>query len=175
MHKTNRKDQLERVNAQLRDLYGPLYALSVASEQTWTEFFKIYSPNPTGYWPVSNQRQAERWRLWMKEVFMPLNLQMEALVLKHSDLLVDQEMPKVLLDLSAHIEGYKAIMKEWDSKEQESLMQKEANLSIINYPLGLSEYASKHYLELKRKQSELLGALEDQSFVGSFSSHDSRN
>jgi hypothetical protein len=33
-----RKDRLERVNQQMRDLYGPLFSLSNVSTITWKEF-----------------------------------------------------------------------------------------------------------------------------------------
>lgn len=152
----NRKAQLERVDRQLRELYGPLYALSNASGQTWTKFLNVYRPMGD-YWgtnPPPTKEEAEAWRLWMKEVFMPLNLEMETLILKHSDLLVEAEMPKVLLELSAHIAGYKPVMKSWERGDVSR------NLSLINFPDGLSRYAEENYRRLKEKQARLLGELD---------------
>ena len=152
----NRKAQLERVDRQLKELYGPLYALANASGETWTEFRKVY--RPTGpYWgsdPSPSKEEAEAWRLWTKEVFMPLNLEMEALVLKHSDLLAEAEMPKILLELSAHIAGYKPVLKAWERGDVSR------NVSLINFPDGLTRYAEDNFRRLKAKQAMLLGELD---------------
>jgi len=76
-----RKDQLERVNEQLKLLYGPLFALNKATEITWVAFVKRYCNDPN--FRTANNRirpqtpeTQEIWRHWMKNVFMPLNVQM---------------------------------------------------------------------------------------------------
>jgi len=117
------------------------------------EFRKEYRPYVHGYWgtnPPPTREEAEAWRLWIKEVFMPLNLEMEALILKHSDLLVEAEMPKVLLDLSAHTAGYKPILKSWERGDFSR------NVSLIDFPRDLITYAETNYRFLKKKQRELL-------------------
>jgi len=77
-----RKDRLDRVNEQLRDLYGPLLALVTTANSTWTVFRTKYRPEggffdetkpPTGV-------DALAWRTWMKATFMPLNRRMRDLV-----------------------------------------------------------------------------------------------
>jgi len=153
----NRRAQLERVDRQLKELYGPLYALANASSQTWTEFRKVYRPTGLIYWegePPPTKEEAAAWRLWMREVFMPLNLEMEALILKHSDLLAEAEMPKVLLDLSAHIAGYKPVLRSWERGDVSR------NESLISFPYGLIKYAEDNYRHLKAKQATLLGELD---------------
>lgn len=153
----NRKDQLERVDRQLRELYGPLYSLSTAGSRTWKVFRQVYRPNDMSFWdsePAPTPEEAAAWRLWMTEVFMPLNLDMESLILKHSDLLIESEMPEILLELSAHIAGYKPILKSW---AQEDYTQ---NTSAIDFPYGIDEYAQKNYQILKARQAELLGEFE---------------
>jgi hypothetical protein len=151
-----RKDQLERVDRQLKELYGPLYSLSTAGTRIWTRFRQEYRSG-SGFWstnPPPTKHEAEVWRLWMKEVFMPLNLEMEALILNHSDLLVESEMPEVLLELSAHIAGYKPVLKSWDAGNYSE------HLSLIDFPKGLDQYAEQNYRMLKAKQAKLLGELE---------------
>ena len=85
---------------------------------------------------------------------MPLNLAMEALILKHTDLLVESEMPEILLDLSAHIAGFKPVLKSWEQGDFSK------NTSLISFPEGFNQYAEKNYRILKAKQAELLGELE---------------
>ncbi len=151
------KDQLERVDRQLRELYGPLYALASTNNRTYNQFRQKYRHDQPDYWeamPPPTDEEARAWRLWMQEVFMKQNLAMEEMITKHSDLLVESEMPEVLLALSAHVAGYKPVLKLW---EQGDFSQ---NTSILNFPKELTTYAEKSYTLLKNKQLRLLGELE---------------
>lgn len=86
---------------------------------------------------------------------MPLNLEMESLIIKHSDLLVESDIPAALLDLSAHIAGYKPVLKSWERGDFSH------NLSLINFPgEPLAKYAEDRYRALKAKQARLLGELD---------------
>jgi hypothetical protein len=76
---SERKDRLERINRQLGELYGPLFATASASNAAWLTFRSQY--RPTGaYWggtgPKPTPEEAAAWRLWITTVFMPLNRQM---------------------------------------------------------------------------------------------------
>ena len=42
---SQRKEKLERVNSQLRELYGPLFALVNTSEIAWKSFRSVYRPS----------------------------------------------------------------------------------------------------------------------------------
>jgi len=70
-----RKDRLERINLQLRNLYGPLYALEQATGIAWDALSKRY-PNVDrpDFAPPSTEDDLADWRLWMSEVFMPFIL-----------------------------------------------------------------------------------------------------
>jgi hypothetical protein len=46
LYLARRKERLERVNQQLRLLYGPLFALVNASSITWGEFVRQYCTDP---------------------------------------------------------------------------------------------------------------------------------
>src|SRR5262245_13376048 len=97
-----RKDRLDRVNRQLSELYGPLRALNAAVYRLWREFRSRHRPSGQ-YWrdpDPPTPEDAEAWRLWMTTVFMPLNREMERVVVQHADLLRGSEkMPECLLDL----------------------------------------------------------------------------
>src|SRR5262245_45094456 len=65
-----RKDQLERVDRQLSELYGPLYASSSAGNRIRIRFRNVYRPN-IQYWRKEHQpteAEASAWRHWMKAV-----------------------------------------------------------------------------------------------------------
>src|SRR5947209_1888781 len=113
-----RKDRLERVNRQLKEFYGPLYALSYASDKAWREAFRAqYRPHGS-FWsgaPPPTPSEEVAWRLWMTEVFMPLNVQMERLIIGNADLLDEPEIPECLLVVCAHVSAYKAVLARWET------------------------------------------------------------
>jgi hypothetical protein len=153
-----RKDRLERVSQQLRQLYGPLYAQTEAANSVWLAFARKYRPEGGGFWredlPPSSDEQAA-WRLWMTEVFMPINLRLEQLVINNADLLIETEMPPCLLDLCAHVAAYKAVLKRWAREDFSE------HTSVINFPRGpLRRYLEPAYRRLKAEQAELLGKLQ---------------
>ena len=103
-----RKDRLERINEQLRDLYGPLYALEISARSAWMEFRKQYRPDRR-YWqddPPPTAEEAQAWRTWMKSVFMPINRRMRDVVVTKAHLIDGSEMPQSLRDLAAHVSAY---------------------------------------------------------------------
>jgi hypothetical protein len=149
-----RKDRLERVNKQLSDLYGPLYALVSSSASCWKAFRAQYRPG-VPFWgtdPPPTDEEAEAWRLWIVEVFMPLNVAMADVITQNADLLDEPEVPPVLLDICAHVKGYQPIIKRWEAGDFSE------NSSVINFPRGrIEEFALKEFSRLKEKQRALLG------------------
>ena len=149
-----RKDRLERVNQQLRELYGPLSALVEAGSMAWGAFRTRHRPG-VNYFSDGNPTSQEdlgAWRLWMLEVFMPLNLRLESLILDHADLVDESEMPEGFRLLIAHVTSYKPVLKGWaDGNFSE-------HLSVIPFPrVQLEAHVSTTYGRLKREQGMLLG------------------
>jgi hypothetical protein len=156
-----RKDTLERINQQLRDLYGPLFALIKASNTTWQAWKGLFGRDPSfrmesGIRP-QNEETERVWRHWIRHVFMPLNLQMSQLIIEHADLLDEEEIHPSLLQLSAHVHGYKGIIAAWDEKDYS------VHMSLINFPgKALEEYATNSYKKLKSRQAKLLEKVQRQ-------------
>ena len=149
-----RKDRLERVSRQLSELYGPLYAHLCASDAAWKAFFDAYSPGPRSFWgdKVPTEEQAAAFRLWMTSVFMPMNTAMVDAFTQHADLIDEDEMPKCLLDLAAHVAAYRAVLKSWEAGDFST------HTSLLNFPAAaLESYLAPAYRRLKRRQLELLG------------------
>jgi hypothetical protein len=156
-----RNDRLERINRQLSEFYGPLLALTRSSGQSWQAFRQRYRPpGSESFWksdPPPTTEDAVAWRLWMTTVFMPVHRRMMELVLERADLIEEPEMPPSLLDLCAHVNGYQAILKEWEKGEISTA--REDNISVVNFPgQELAEYAAAAFGRLKAEQAELLGA-----------------
>src|SRR3954466_1981218 len=155
-----RNDRLERINRQLSDFYGPLLALTRSSERSWEAFRQRHRPPPErSFWklePPASEDDVVAWRLWMATVFMPMHQQMMDIVLTHADLIDESEMPLCLLDLCAHVSGYQAVLKQWESGEIS--VARVDNISVVNFPSqALTDYASDAFDRLKAEQSRLLG------------------
>ena len=151
-----RKDRLDRINQQLKLLYGPLYATDQAGNTAWQAFRTKNRPN-RGYWdPEAPPTEDEKavWRLWMQEVFMPLNLRLEKTIVENGDLLIEKQMPESLLLLLAHVSAYKAVLKRWDNGDYTE------HISLVNYPRQeVRTYVEKSFADLKNEQARLLGLL----------------
>lgn len=151
-----RKDRLDRVNRQLSELYGPLLALVSGSTRSWDAFRSRHQPYVAAFWdqdhPPSEQ-EAHAWRVWMTEVFMPLNARMEELVVTKADLLESSELPPCLLDLVAHVASYRAIIAQWHAGDVTE------NRAPLNFPgAEVHAYAEACFASLKALQQELLAS-----------------
>lgn len=151
-----RKDRLERVNKQLSDFYGPLLALVSAGNSSWEAFRQRYRPNSGSFWsdPPPTPEEEAAWRLWMIEVFMPLNGQMVDVITQHADLLDESDMPQPLLEACAHVAAYRPIIKQWE------LGDFSEHTSVINFPgMQMMLFAEAGFARLKGQQQELLGTV----------------
>lgn len=149
----NRKGRLERVNSQLRLLYGPLHALSSASNRTWEAFRSVHRPGGEFFRDGDPPTEADlkAWRLWMSTVFMPLNLEMERIVLSNMDLLTGNKMDPCLIELCAHVQAYKTVLARWSEKDFSF------HHAPMNFPSeAVQEYAVANFAELKQEQQDLL-------------------
>jgi hypothetical protein len=150
-----RKDRLDRVNAQLSDFYGPLLALVSAGESSFGAFRQKHRPDKPWIFErgeTPSEQKSAAWRLWMVEVFMPLNVAIVDVITKHADLLDESDMPQPLLDACAHVAAYRAVIKQWEQGDFSELG------SVINFPSpDLFLFASEGFTRLKGEQQRLLG------------------
>ena len=153
---TRRKDRLDRINLQLRHLYGPLYSIRNAAAIVWDAFRFKYRPGGSffGSQPPPSDEELAAWRLWMSEVFMPLNLQMEKIIVENGDLIIEDAMPQCFLELCAHVASYKVVLKKWSWSDFSE------HTALSKFPdTDLSTYIDSSYKRLKEEQAELLGQL----------------
>jgi len=149
-----RKDRLDRVNQQLSDLYGPLLALVSSAQSCWDAFRDQYRPDVPGYWddPPPTDEEAAIWRLWIVEVFMPLNAAMADVITENADLLDGSDMPQALLDTCAHVKAYRPVLKQWETGDYSE------NTALTNFPSRqVRKFASEGFSRLKAEQAALLG------------------
>ncbi|MDA0164293.1 hypothetical protein OM076_28745 [Solirubrobacter ginsenosidimutans] len=157
-----RKDRLDRVNRQLGELYGPLFALTHASGNVFMRFRSVHWPERQAFFdaPEASSEDCELWRRWMTHAFMPLTRQMVHAVVAHSDLLREEAMPECLIDLCAHVAGYEPIVARWAEPGFDSTAA-EDHVSLINFPAeALLRYAEESFGLLRAEQASLLALVQ---------------
>jgi hypothetical protein len=148
-----RKDRLDRVNRQLSELYGPLLALSAAGRSCWRAFRAKYRPGGKPFWgpqPPPTDQETAAYRLWMAEVFQPLNERMAEAVIAKADLLEGDDLPECLVDLCAHVAAHRTVLRQWEENDYS-----EHTLNL-NFPQDVYPYVEKTFEVLKAEQSALL-------------------
>lgn len=148
-----RKDRLDRINRQLKDLYGPLLAMTMASERAWSAFRQKYGASG-GFWSDSSSKrpfEIECWPTWVTSVFMPINEQMVEVITRGADLIDEEKMPICLLDLCAHVAAYRPVLKQWEQGDYSE------QTSVIDFPRDVHNYVDAAFRRIKAEQVKLLG------------------
>jgi hypothetical protein len=139
-----RADRLKYVNKQLEEFYGPLYVMSRTGRVLFDAFeYKRKSSHTLDL--------EQEWITWLDNVFIPLNIKMEEILINKAYLIREEKMPDPLLLFCAHSAGYRVIKQKWLKNDYS-----ESN-SLIPFPEGLEDYAKKSYTELKKEQLKLMG------------------
>jgi hypothetical protein len=151
---SERRDRLDRVNHQLSELYGPIYATVSASKAAWVVFRSQNRPGGA-FWdkpgPAPTPDETAAWRRWMTAVFMPLNRRLRDVIVDHADLLDEETVPKMLLDVCAHVAAYEAVLKRWEADDYGE------HTAPLNFPADeLLAYAEREVRRLKSEQNHLL-------------------
>jgi hypothetical protein len=152
---TRRKEQLDRVNQQLKLLYGPLFALNQSSNLAWTAFRSRTRAGGGSFFgdnPPPSQADLEAWRAWMLTVFRPIHDEMLSIVTKNADLMIESELPESLQLFCAHVAAYKIVFDQWGRHDFRE------HTSVLNYPtLELGLYLERSFVRLKSEQARLIG------------------
>jgi hypothetical protein len=149
---TTRQDQLTRVNAQLEELYGPLYALSQASSTVFAAFQQRHPHGGSFVRGASLTReQVDVWVQWMQTVFMPLNRRVFETIVTKAHLLEGDDMPQCMLDFCAHVAGYEALIKRWEDEDYRAIG------SLLDHPgQAFDRYIKESFATLRARQRTLL-------------------
>jgi hypothetical protein len=151
---TQRKDRLDRINRQLGEFYGPLFALDNASYIARKKFLQKYAAGRNVFFAKDvkhSEDELRAWRHWMQTVFMPINTRIYELVLSKSDLLIEPYMPPCLIQLCAHVASYKVVLEKWG---QDNFSE---HIALVGFPKELHEYTIESFKVLKSEQAKLLG------------------
>jgi hypothetical protein len=148
------KDQLDHVNKQLAEFYGPLYVSCQAGKTAYDRLLKkvgrksgIFDP------PPADENTKREYFLWMRHVLTPLNDFREKLILEKAYLTRESYTPTEILEFVSHVATYRAILAKWavnDFTEE---------YSKVEFPQALDEYAERSFKQLKADQARLMGLL----------------
>jgi hypothetical protein len=144
-----REKKLELINQRLNLFYGPLYFQTIAGKEIDAELRKKFKV-PDGA-NVLEEQYFDEWRLFVNEVLMPLNLMREKIILENSYLIIENDPPESLKNFIIHVSTLKAVVAKWKSGDFSE------NFAMVPFPPDLGDYIINSYLNLKRKQSELVG------------------
>lgn len=149
-----RKENLEYINNQIEKLYGPLFILDSVGTASYNTFIKRIGreSDPQLEKPLS-QIELEEWVVWVKDIFMPLNLEKEKIIKSNPHLLIEKSTPKPILDFISHVTVYKIVIKRWGVGDFKEIY------SLIDYPSDFSAYITDSYNVLKTKQESYLKKL----------------
>lgn len=148
-----RRDQLTRVNLQLAQLYGPLFALTQSNGISWRNFCDRWDTDHAFRDDRDDEIDEYRlsvWREWMTVVFQPTNRRISEVLLSKADLLVDGVMPDSALQFFAHVASYDVVMHRWKLESGTGVF------ADVNYPEEFTDYVEGCFLKLQARQQQLL-------------------
>lgn len=190
------RNLVERVSNQLKALYGPLLACVTASKSSYEAMISQFNACPgkarctpaafrTAVRSNPNSEEAVAYRMWVKNVLMPLSVKAADIIIARADLLEGTSIEPLLLQLVAHVSAcalYPALPRAGLAPAHHSmasctsqtapaqpsvrrykviLRQWEqgavGEFSTMPYPEEIHQWASREFGRLKRRQAMLLG------------------
>lgn len=150
-----RRAKLKYVSDQLQYLYGPLFSLTSASNEAWAAFRSRCRPGGPffGRLPPPTKAELEQWRLWMRQVFMPMNLQMRDAIIDNAHLIEGDRMPEAFRDLLAHVETYKIALRRWEEGDFSE------HTAYLDFPHDFAPEVADTFGILKSRQARLIGRM----------------
>ena len=142
-----RADRLKLVNQRLNEFYGPLYVATVAGNIAYKAL--LAKQGKTSCHPICDEEMKE-WVLWMTTIFMPLNDTREKIIIENAHLIIEEQMPRCLLDFVTHVVGYKAVLAKWAEGNYSE------RRATIGWPPEFDMYVERSYQALKAEQTRLM-------------------
>ncbi|MEU3651666.1 hypothetical protein AB0E67_02265 [Streptomyces sp. NPDC032161] len=160
--RSQREARIDRVSSQLKDLYGPLLVLTETNEKAWSEYCRRYIL-PIGVGPADiplSESEEARWRTWVEAVFAPAAQKMREIITTRGDLIVEGEVPPVVLEFCAHAATYDALLANWDGADP-------TKSTLVRHPgSGFLSYVRESYGSLKAEHALLLEAAREENRIG---------
>jgi hypothetical protein len=152
-----RQARLARLDAQLQQFYGPLYAMFQAQHKAHVRFVNVLRPGHSslfapGVKPL-NEEELRLWRLWAESSHRHQSSPAYEVIIHKAHLLIEDEVPSCLLEFCAHKAGYDVVIERW---KQHDFTE---HLSVVRHPGdALHNYLQQSFTRLKREQARELEA-----------------
>jgi hypothetical protein len=151
------KARLGRLNAQLQEFYGPLYAIFQANHIAHLEFVNTLRPGSSTLFARDveppNDDELRLWRLWAQSAHEHRSSPAYEVIISKAHLLIEDEMPPCLLQFCAHKAGYDVLIERWKQGDYTE------HLSVVRHPGDeLHDYLRESFTTLKREQARELEA-----------------
>lgn len=133
--------RLAFVTSQLRDLYGPLYLLSGANDQTWHEFRQRFRPGRQMFDavdPLTMEEKREYVR-WLEVAFVPCNTKMRTIIEGNAHLFVGGKVPPMILQLLAHFDELGVVLSKLKDGSDDNVFPG------VMYPTGFAQIIRQNY------------------------------
>jgi hypothetical protein len=152
-----RQARLARLNAQLEELYGPIYATLEASRIAYRRLLDKLRPGSVSLFDPGSAPPSEEelstFRRWIETVSHPRATEAYERIINKAHLLIEDEIPECLLTFCAHKAGYDVLIKRWHCQDFTE------HLSVVRHPGDrLYEYLEQSFTRLKKEQGGELAA-----------------
>lgn len=142
------KNQLERLNKQITEFYGPLYSLYETGHRNHYNFLLLHGDD------VSHKNP--NFGIWSKNVFQPTNIGMENIIINKADLILGKSLPDCLLQFcqwSALMKVYNIapLQNNFNDKKWERIIKRTPHPEI-----SMQAFLRASFEVLKEEQSRLL-------------------
>lgn len=116
-----RQARLARLNAQLEELYGPIYATLEASRIAYRRLLDKLRPGSVSLFDPSSappsKEELRIFRQWIETVSHPRATEAYERIISKAHLLIEDEIPECLLTFCAHKAGYDVLIQRWNNQD----------------------------------------------------------
>jgi hypothetical protein len=156
-----RKREMDFVDLQIEKVYGPLFALSRATLRAKDDLIAKRRPETKDYFskdPPPSKEDVQQFRLWMRNVFQPMNLEMETAITRNAQLIQGGHIYPVFEEFIMHVESYKATMAKWkdaDAEENPHFLEGLENKATRDFPDGFDPCVKQRYDAMLARRDHL--------------------
>ena len=156
-----RKRDMDFVDLQIEKLYGPLFAFSTATLRAKNDLIAKRRPGISDYFDPAhppNKADVQMFRLWMRNVFHPMNLEMETAITRNAQLIQGGHIYPVFEEFIMHVESYKATIAKWkdsDAEENTHFLEGPENKAMRDFPGGFDLCVQQRYDAMLAKRDHL--------------------
>jgi len=139
---------LEYLDKQINEFYWPLYVLTNAGKTLFNEIFD--KCDKTGFVESpSSKKPVLEWRLWVEEIFIPMNERIEEIIFKKSYLVIEDTIDPCFIEFLDHSAQYKVLVKEWSLDVFLNFHTEK------KYPKALKTYIEDRLAKLRKEQRRI--------------------